>query len=104
MTERVTSCERGELAVSAIAFAEMALGSWNGKNPPLAVLDKFLEEVELVDFDVLAAKQYAQLDFKRGNFDRLIAAHAISLGLTLVTNNERDFADIAGLRTENWTL
>ena len=35
--------------------------------------------------------------------DRLIAAHALALDLTLVTNNERDFADVPGLRIENWT-
>ena len=36
--------------------------------------------------------------------DRLLAAHALSIGATIVTNNEGDFADIPGLKVENWTL
>ncbi len=46
---------------------------------------------------------YASIPFKRSRFDRLIAAQALSLGLTLVTNNERDFADVPDLKVENWT-
>ena len=46
---------------------------------------------------------YCEIPFKRNRFDRLIAAHALSLGLTLVTNNEADFSDISGLGIENWT-
>ncbi|MFZ1368469.1 MAG: VapC toxin family PIN domain ribonuclease, partial [Sphingorhabdus sp.] len=42
--------------------------------------------------------------FKRGNFDRLIAAHALSLGLTIISQNTRDFADVPGLKVENWTV
>jgi tRNA(fMet)-specific endonuclease VapC len=43
------------------------------------------------------------LPFRRASYDRLIAAHALSLDLTLITNNEGDFADVPGLRVENWT-
>jgi tRNA(fMet)-specific endonuclease VapC len=42
------------------------------------------------------------LAMKRTNFDRLIAAHALSLGLVLVTSNSRHFADVPGLKVENW--
>ena len=44
------------------------------------------------------------LPFKRARFDRLLAAHALSLGVTIITNNESDFADVPGLTVENWTL
>lgn len=42
------------------------------------------------------------IDRRRGAVDRLIAAHAIGLDVTLVTNDLRDFRDIPGLRAENW--
>ena len=44
------------------------------------------------------------MPFKRARFDRLVAAHALSLDLGIVTNNIVDFADVPGLRVENWTL
>lgn len=104
LLHRLSQCDEGTLGVSAIVFAEVALGTARGKAPKSAVLDAFLEEVVLLPFDEAAARTYATLPFKRGSYDRLIAAHALSLDLTLVTNNEDDFADIPGLRTENWTL
>ena len=55
-------------------------------------------------FDMIAAAAYVALPFRRAKLDRWIAAHALALDLTLVTNNERDFAGIPGLRIENWTL
>ncbi len=101
---RVTACEAGDLAVSTISFGEVAHGSARGKAPPMAVLETILREVTLVDFNRDCALCYAGLPFKRSSFDRLIGAHALALGLTLVTNNVRDFVDITGLRVENWTI
>jgi len=103
LRERVTRHDPGEIGISSVVYAEVALGSWNGKKPPLPVLDQVARIFEVVPFDRLAARQYAQLPFKRGSFDRLIAAHTLALRATLVTNNERDFADIPGLAIENWT-
>jgi tRNA(fMet)-specific endonuclease VapC len=100
---RTSECFDGQVAVSSIAFAELALGSWQGKSPSLLVTDRFSRRFPILPFDLVAAKSYAGLPFKRRSFDRLIAAHALSLGLILVTNNERDFADIPGLKIENWT-
>ncbi len=104
LTARVADTEAGAIVVSSIAFAEVALGSAAGKPPPLDVLDWFIAEIPLVDFDEAAARAYATLPFKRGNFDRLIAAHALSLGLTVITRNVKDFADVPGLRVENWAV
>lgn len=104
MLARLSQCEEEDLTISAIAFAEVALGSWRGKRPPLMALDQVAKRIPVLSFDHVAAKHYARLSFKRANFDRLIGAHALSLGLVLVTNNERDFADIPGLVVENWTL
>jgi tRNA(fMet)-specific endonuclease VapC len=103
LRQRVEQCDEGELGMSAIVYAELALGSLLGKLPPLFRVDAFARQVPVLPFDELSARRYAQLRFKRGGFDRLIAAHALSLGLTLVTNNERDLADIAHLKVENWT-
>jgi tRNA(fMet)-specific endonuclease VapC len=100
---RVSDCEAGDVGLSSIVFAEVAIGSWNGKRPPWDVLDQVSSRFEVAPFDHLAAKAYARLPFKRGSFDRLIAAHAVALGCILVTNNEADFADIPGLVIENWT-
>ncbi|HYZ49124.1 MAG TPA: PIN domain-containing protein, partial [Sphingomonas sp.] len=63
----------------------------------------FLASVEVFPFDAAAARTYARLPFRGGSFDRLIAAHALALGLVLVTNNERDFVDVPNLLVENWT-
>lgn len=101
--ERVTKAKKGDLGVSSIAFAEVALGSWRGKRPSLTALDQLNRHIAVLPFDILAAKQYAQLPFRRGSYDRLIAAHALALNLTLITDNERDFTDIPSLRVENWT-
>ncbi|MFA6115626.1 MAG: type II toxin-antitoxin system VapC family toxin [Sphingomonas sp.] len=101
---RLMEREPGTVAISSITFAEIALGSINGKAPPIDVLEAFVGEIPILDFDQAAARAYASLPFKRGRFDRLLAAHSLSLGAVLVTNNERDFADIPGLRIENWTL
>lgn len=103
LRSRIEQCEPGDIAISAITLAELVLGSELRKPPPPAILDAFLEAIPIKDFDGAAARAYAQLPFKRARFDRLLAAHAISLGATVITNNEIDFADVPGLKVENWT-
>lgn len=73
-----------------------------GKPPPAEVLDAFVAAIPMLAFDEAAAKEYAKLPFKRARFDRLLAAHALSIGATVITNNEADFADVPGLAVENW--
>lgn len=92
----------GSLFISSISLAELAVG-FDEEDPEGPDLAKFLKEILLVPFDEPAARRYGELPFRRARFDRLIAAHALALDLTLVTNNEADFADIPGLRVENWT-
>lgn len=104
LRERLGACDEGDLVISAIIYGEVAHGSMRGKPPSLKLLDQFLEEIPVLPFDSAAARRYAALPFVRASYDRLIAAHALSLDLILVTNNERDFADIPGLRVENWTV
>lgn len=104
LTDRITRTPTGSIGLSTIVFAELALGGAQGLAPDMAQLDRLMIEMPLLPFDGAAARAYATLPFRRGRFDRLLAAHALSLGLTLITNNEADFADIPGLRVENWTL
>lgn len=103
LRERAAQCEHDELVTSSIVLAEVAHGSNKGRPPTLDRLQSILEEVPVLDFDYKAALAYASLPFKRGSYDRLIAAHVLSHDLVLITDNERDFADVPGLKIENWT-
>lgn len=104
VTLRIADCAPGDIGISAISFAEIGLGSQLGKPPPPELLEAFIEAIPLMPFDEAAARAYARLPFKRARFDRLLAAHALSLGVTIITNNEADFTDVPGLKVENWTL
>lgn len=101
---RMAQFDEGDFVTSAVVYAEVVHGSVRGKPPPFLALEAFIEEVPLLPFDYLAAQAYAALRFQRNSYDRLIAAHALALGLTLVTDNEKHFADVPGLKVENWTL
>ncbi len=102
LNARVRSQAKGSLALSAISYAEIRLGVRDARGE--AALASFLRDVVLRPFDAAAAEAYARLPFRRARLDRLIAAQALAAGLTLITNNERDFADIPDLKIENWTL
>ena len=70
-------------------------------------LDALIELIEVKSFDVRAARSYgpvrkATSERKSDHLDKLIAAHAIALGATLVTNDEGDFAAYPALTIENW--
>jgi tRNA(fMet)-specific endonuclease VapC len=101
---RIGDLEPGEIAISAISFSEIALGTQLQKPPPAEVLEAFISAVPILPFDEAAARAYAKLPFKRARFDRLLAAHALSIGAVIVTNNEADFSDVPGLKVENWTI
>lgn len=102
LVRRAAECDEGDMVTSAIAYAEVAFGSRRGDPPAEDQLRAFVEEVPVLDFDYRAALAYAGLPFRRASYDRLIAAHALACDLTVVTDNERHFADVPGLRVENW--
>ena len=104
LRERILACSPGDIAISVISYAEVAYGTYVGKPPSEEVLEAFVKAIPLLPFDEAAAREYARLPFKRARFDRLLAAHALSIGAVVVTNNEGDFADVAGLKVENWTV
>lgn len=104
LRQRAAECFEDEMVTSAVAMAEVLYGSANEKPPPLVQFERFMNLVKVLDFDLEAARAYAALPFKRASYNRLIAAHALSLGLTVVTSNEKHFADVPGLVIENWTV
>lgn len=101
LDERVRAQAADTLFISTITLAEIMVGLHDGARSPQ--FQAFLQDVAVREFSSEAAEIYGKLPFRRARFDRLIAAHALSLDLTIVTNNESDFADIPGLRVENWT-
>ena len=104
LRERLAMCEPGDVGISAICFAEIVMGENLGHPHDRQVIEDFVTIVPILPFDEAAAREYANLPFKRARFDRLLAAHALSISATIVTNNEADFADVPGLVVENWTV
>jgi tRNA(fMet)-specific endonuclease VapC len=102
--DRLGECEPGEVVISSVSFAEIMMGENLGYPPDLEVIENFVSVVPIIPFDAEAARTYGKLPFERARFNRLLAAHALSIGATVVTNNEGDFADVPGLMVENWTI
>ena len=100
----------GDIGISSVVAAELAYGvakSQSARNR--AALEMFMAPLEILPFDEQAVWRYgdlrAQLERRGlpiGSLDTMIAAHALSLDATLVTNNTREFERVAGLRLENW--
>lgn len=100
----------GDLGVSSITASELAFGvAKSGSEKNRAALEGFMLPLEVAPYDLSAAHVYgdirAGLDRRGatiGPLDMLIAAHALDLGVTLVTNNEKEFRRVPGLRCETW--
>lgn len=107
---RFAECYVGDVVISAITLAELEFGVARSGDAAMhnqAVLDSLLEDIPVAPFDRPAARAYGPLraaDRERSKdaLDKLIASHAMSLGATLVTNNEADFRGFGGLTVENW--
>lgn len=101
-----------EIAISSITLAELEYGIYNSSKPAQnqIALTMFLSEITVLPFDSDAAFEYGFIRFdlkSRGAIigpnDLLIAAHAKSQDITLVTHNLREFSRIEGLKLEDWT-
>lgn len=101
---RIQQCEPRTVALSAVVVAELAMGFRGVVELERARFERFLGLFPILPFDEAAARAYATVPFRRGKLDRLIAAHAVAIGATLITNNVRDFADVPDLKLEDWTL
>ena len=100
----------GAVLLSALSLVELRRGLYKDpahtalRQARLAVL---LQNLPVLPFDAAAAEAYGQIIARCGwtkgrDFDRMIAAHALSTSATLVTDNAADFRDIPGLVVENW--
>jgi tRNA(fMet)-specific endonuclease VapC len=100
------------LGISAVTAAELFFGvARTGSERNLQALRQFLAALEIAPFDDRAAEVFGSLrawltaqGTPIGPYDTQIAAHAQSLGLTLVSNNTREYARVPGLRVENWAV
>ena len=107
---QILSRKPSQLAVSSITVAELRYGADRKASKRLHdLISTFLSGLEVVDFGSDAAAIFgriASLLAERGSpigdFDVLIAAHAISLKRVLVTNNTKHFSRVPGLKIENW--
>lgn len=103
LIDRVEQTAEGDIVLSAIVAAELVRGLASADRHGTKAIDQFLRAFPVVPFDEAAARAFPNVPFRRAKFDRLIAAHALALKLTLVTANPRDFADVPGLALEDWT-
>ena len=100
----------GDAVMSAITYAELRFGLQ--ANPSTAahnhaVLESLVDDLPVMPFAAAEAESYGNLatqsrQSRKNALDRLIAAHAVSLGAVLVTNNVADFRNYQGLNIENW--
>jgi tRNA(fMet)-specific endonuclease VapC len=107
---RIRDHKPSDLSISAITVAELRFGAdRKGSRKLHALIDAFAAAIEVAAFDERAALEFGRIGATLadrgapiGEFDVLIAAHAVALRCTLVTNNIRHFAKVPGLPVENW--
>ena len=107
---RLLEHQPSELCLSSITLAELRFGAEAKRSQKLKrAIRSFVKDIAVVPFDESAADRFAlvaALLARRGEpigaFDTLMAAHALSLGLVVVTNNTKHFNRVPGLRVENW--
>lgn len=108
---RLQSLPTSATCISAIVESELRFGVAVSprRQHDQSALEEFLGYMQVLDYPAAASSDYGLIrgDLKRrgamiGGNDLLIAAHARYLGLTLVTNNTRQFKRVPGLRVENW--
>lgn len=109
--EHFKQVEMEQICISVITYAELMYGVERSSSKKInqAVIDDFIKHLNIVPWDEEAAKHYGniraylQADGQIiGSMDLMIAAHARSRGMTLVTNNDRHFNRVPKLTIENW--
>lgn len=107
---RIAEHRPSELCISAITVAELRFGAQRRKSAKIhELIDLFTANVAVVPFDETGAAHFGTIAADLagrgtpiGEFDVLIAAHAMAIDATLVTNNVKHFSRIRGLDVENW--
>ena len=111
--EKLLQHNPSEISISSITMAELEYGVFNSSKPEQNrnALIMFLSGISILSFDTSASLEYGDIRYRlktQGNLiggnDMLIAAHARSLNLTLVTHNTKEFSRIAGLKLEDWAI
>jgi len=115
--KRLSTLPVSDVCISVITKSELLFGVEVSprRRQDAAALGAFLHYIQILDFPDEASLHYARIraDLRKlgtmfgakiGANDLFIAAHARSLGLTLVTNNTREFGRVSSLVIENWTL
>ena len=109
--EKFKRIDASNLCISAITQAELLYGiaRSSSKKVNREVVSDFIGRLIVLDWNSAAAEKYgelrAELEAKGktiGNMDMMIAAHALSIGATVVTNNTRHFSLVPKLKTSNW--
>jgi tRNA(fMet)-specific endonuclease VapC len=108
---RFAQLRPGEAAISVIAYGELIYGALRTSHPPLAMehLHDLIRELRPLPLPEKAGQAYGDIRAELanrgaiiGNNDLWIAAHALASDLTLVTNNEKEFRRVRGLKVQNW--
>ncbi len=103
----------GDIGISSVTLAELRYGVAKSRRVEKnrQALDEFILPLEIADFDEKAAESYGNVrvslekDGKPiGSLDMMIGAHALSLGVILVTNNTREFRQIKHLKVADWSV
>jgi len=101
-----------QLCITSVVLSELIYGVEKSSRPDenMARLEQFCARLEVLAYDEFAAAHFGEIraDLERkgqviGAYDLMIAAHARSRGLILVTNNEKEFQRVQGLIIQNWT-
>jgi tRNA(fMet)-specific endonuclease VapC len=107
---RILEHRPSEICISAITLAELRYGAALRQSTKLNdLIDAFIANVAVMPFDEIGATQFGAVAAELvrrgspiGEYDALIAAHAVALELTLVTNKVKHFSRVVGLDVENW--
>ncbi len=112
LIHRMRVFRTGEIGVSVVTVAELQYGVSKSEHQERnqSALEAFLLPLDTADFsfDVTVTYGHIRAELERngqpmGPLDTMIAAHAVSLDVPLVTNNTREFERVKGLRVEDWT-
>lgn len=110
VASRILEHRPSELCISAVTLAELRFGADKRRSKKLhRLVDAFIDSVTPLPFDADAAGEFGRLaadlaarGTSIGGFDAMIAAHALSQKVVLVTNNAKHFGRVSGLRCDNW--
>ena len=109
--KRLFNSNIGRICVSSVTYGELLCGveKSQARERNSREVEGFIARLEVLDFDFQAAQQFGQVKAELettgnviGPYDMMIAAHARSHGLVVITNNTREFSRVNGIRVENW--